>query len=82
MVIDTDDPLRAIESLPEPAEILTEETSGRSRQMFVRHLDAAMIAHLRERPGVTDVRTRVATLEEIFVAYTTQRQPSEIVGVS
>lgn len=78
VVVDTDDPLRAIESLPEPAEILTEETAGRSRQMFIRHLDAPMIAHLRGLPGVTDVRSRVATLEEIFVAYTSDRTPSEI----
>jgi ABC-2 type transport system ATP-binding protein len=73
VVIDTDDPLRAIAPPPEPAEVLTEETSGRSRQLFVRHLDQAMIRALRETPGVTEVRTRVATLEEIFVACTTDR---------
>jgi len=77
VVIDTDDPLRAVESLPPPAEVLTEETSGRSRQLFVRHLDVDMIAHLRSLPGVEDVRTRVATLEEIFVAYTGDSVPAE-----
>jgi ABC-2 type transport system ATP-binding protein len=77
VVIDTDDPLRAVESLPPPAEVLTEETLGRSRQLFVRHLDAGMIAHLRGLPGVDDVRTRVATLEEIFVAYTGDSMPAE-----
>lgn len=71
VVIDTDDPLRAIESLPEPAEVLTEEVLGRSRQLFVRHMTPQMIQTLRDSPGVMDVRTRVATLEEIFVACTT-----------
>ena len=71
LVIDTDDPLRAIAPPPEPAEVLMEETSGRSKQFFVRGLDPALIPTIREMPGVTDVRSRVATLEEIFVACTT-----------
>lgn len=70
VVIDTDDPLRAIEPFAAPAEILSEETSGRSRQMFVRHLNPQMLQVLRDTPGVSEVRTRVATLEEIFVACT------------
>ena len=57
---------------PSPAEVLSEETSGRSRQLFVRGLDETMIQSIRDTPGVTDVRTRVATLEEIFVACTTE----------
>lgn len=77
VVIDTDDPLRAIAPPPEPAEVLTEEVSGRSRQMFVRHLSPEMIQGLRDTPGVTEVRTRVATLEEIFVACTTDRKKAE-----
>jgi len=76
VVVDTDDPLRAVESLPAPAEVLTEETSGRSRQLFIRNLNAELIHHLRSRPGVSDVRTRVATLEEIFVAYTSEQTPA------
>ena len=80
MVIDTDDPLRAIEPPPEPAEILSEETSGRSRQMFVRNLDPSMIQRFRDAPGVTDVRTRVASLEEIFVACTSETVPAVAVG--
>lgn len=73
VVIDVDDPLRSIAPPPEPAEVLTEETSGRSRQLFVRHLSPEMIHAFRETPGVTEVRTRVATLEEIFVACTSHR---------
>ncbi|KAA5538751.1 ABC transporter ATP-binding protein [Roseiconus nitratireducens] len=74
VIIDTDDPLRAIAPPPEPAEVLTEETSGRSRQWFVRGLDPEMIQAWRSSPGVTDVRTRVASLEEIFVACTGELQ--------
>ena len=75
VVIDTDDPLRATPSFPEPAEVLTEETQGRSRQLFVRHMDNEMLHSLRDAPGVTDVRRRLATLEEIFVACTSNDQP-------
>lgn len=70
VIIDTDDPLRAISKLNEPAEILMEETQGRSRQMFVRNLENEMVDALKSTPGVTDVRCRLATLEEIFVACT------------
>nr|WP_233902951.1 ABC transporter ATP-binding protein [Stieleria maiorica] len=73
VVLDVDDPLRSIAPPPDPAEVLTEETSGRSRQWFVRHLTPEMVHGLRDTPGVTEVRTRVATLEEIFVACTTDR---------
>ncbi len=76
VIIDTDDPLRALPPPPQPAEVLTEETSGRSRQLFVRHLAPEMIQAIRDTPGVTDVRTRVATLEEIFVACTSSSTPS------
>lgn len=71
VVIDTDDPLRAIALPPEPAEVLMEGTSGRSLQWFVRHLTPEMVHSLQDTPGVTKVRTRIATLEEIFVACTT-----------
>ncbi|WP_436717644.1 ABC transporter ATP-binding protein [Roseiconus lacunae] len=71
VVIDTDDPLRAIAKLGEPAEILMEETQGRSRQLYIQNLDNGMIDALKSTPGVTDVRCRLATLEEIFVACTT-----------
>jgi ABC-2 type transport system ATP-binding protein len=74
VVIDVDDPLRAVPSFPEPAEVLSEASSGRSRQIFVRHAEPEMLAMLRDCPGVTEVRTRVANLEEIFVACTSDLQ--------
>jgi ABC-2 type transport system ATP-binding protein len=70
VVIDVDDPLRALPLFPSPAEILSEETAGAQRQVFVRNLDPEMVDQLRCIPGVIDVRHRVATLEEIFVACT------------
>ncbi len=70
VVIDVDDPLRAIAMLPPPAVILSEQTSGAQRQIFIRHLNPSMMDELRGTPGIIDVRHRVATLEEIFVACT------------
>ncbi|MFK8110952.1 MAG: ABC transporter ATP-binding protein [Rubripirellula sp.] len=70
VVVDVEDPLRALPPLPHPAEVLTEDYEGRQRQSFVQNLDPAMLALIRESPGVIDVRHRVATLEEIFVACT------------
>ena len=43
LVIDVDDPLRAVPPPPEPAEVLQEDTSGRSKQLFVRGLEPEMI---------------------------------------
>ncbi|MGB7346694.1 MAG: ABC transporter ATP-binding protein, partial [Pirellulaceae bacterium] len=75
VVVDVDDPLRALPMLSAPAEILSEETSGGQRQMFVRNLKPEMIGDLREAAGVISVRHRVATLEEVFVACTTDQLP-------
>ncbi|TWU42517.1 ABC transporter ATP-binding protein [Novipirellula artificiosorum] len=70
VVIDVEDPLRTLPPLPSPAEMLSEETEGRQRQWIVRHLDPSMVSMLREAAGVIDVRHRVATLEEVFIACT------------
>ena len=74
VIIDSDDPLRAIAPPPEPAEVLTEEVIGRSRQMFVRNITPEMLQAIRDAPGVAEVRSRVATLEEIFVACTSDKE--------
>lgn len=72
VVIDVEDPLRTLPPFPSPAEILSEETDGRQREIFVRDLEPAMLGAVRQWPGVIDVRHRVATLEEIFVASTSE----------
>jgi ABC-2 type transport system ATP-binding protein len=70
VVIDVEDPLRTLPPLPAPAQVLSEETDGRQRQIIVSNLRPGMLNALRESAGVIDVRQRVATLEEIFVACT------------
>ena len=70
LIIDVDDPLRAMPILSPPSTVLTEESAGGQRKLYVRDLHPASIANLREHPGVIDVRHRLATLEEIFVACT------------
>lgn len=68
--IDVDDPLRALPLLPTPSIVLAEETSGRQRQTVVRYLPPEAVNQIRQTEGVVDVHRRIATLEEIFVAYT------------
>ena len=77
LVIEVDDSLRALPALPSPAVTLSEETRGRSRQWLVRDLTPAMIDDLRSLDGVTQVHQRTATLEEIFVAYTSAACPPD-----
>ena len=70
LVIDVVDPLRALPTLPAPAQVLSEEIEGRQRLAIVRHLQPSMLESIRQMAGVIDVRHRVATLEEVFVACT------------
>jgi len=65
-----DDPLVALPVLPSPADVLTEETYGRLRRMVVRHYDSEMHDALTAHEGVTSVRERSLSLEEIFIACT------------
>lgn len=75
VIIDVDDPLRALPMLAGPAEVISEETSGPQRQMVVRNWKPGMIDELRDTPGIVDVRHRIASLEEIFVACTSGELP-------
>jgi len=70
ITISVDDPLVSLPILPEPAEVLSEETEGRQRRMIVRGFDDAMRHSLEARTGVLSVRSRPASLEELFVACT------------
>ena len=70
ITINVDDPLVSLPILPEPAEVLSEETEGRQRRMIVRGFDDAMRHSLEARTGVLSVRSRPASLEELFVACT------------
>jgi ABC-2 type transport system ATP-binding protein len=70
VVIDVEDPLRVLPPFPESVEVLSEQSEGRQRELILKDLDPAMLDSIRESPGVIDVRHRVATLEELFVAST------------
>lgn len=73
VVVDLDDPLRALPMFPEPAEVLSEDVEGRQRQFIVRDFRAELAVAIGALPGVIEVRHRAATLEELFVACTSDQ---------
>ncbi len=70
LMVSVNDPLQTLPSLPEPAEILSEETDGHHRRIIARHYDSAMHDLLLTHEGVLSVRQRPLSLEEIFIACT------------
>ncbi len=64
------DPLSALPELDAPAELLSEQNEGRQRRWMVRGFNGEHQAELEARPSVLSVRTRPATLDELFVACT------------
>ena len=62
------DPLTALPAIPAPGVVLREELEGRQRRLFVRNFLPAFQEELEGRPGVTGVRVRYATLDEVFMA--------------
>ena len=70
VTISLDDPLIALPRLSGNIEVLSEQASGRQRRMIVRGFDHAAKELLEARPGVLSVRSRPASLEEIFIACT------------
>jgi ABC-2 type transport system ATP-binding protein len=70
LTVSVDDPLVTLPALPEPAEILGEETDGHHRRIVARHYDSEMHDLLTAHGGVLAVRERALSLEEIFIACT------------
>lgn len=70
VTISLDDPLIALPRLHAGVEVLSEQSSGRQRRMFVRGFEQAAQEAIEARPGVIGVRCRPASLEEIFIACT------------
>ncbi len=68
VLVSQDDPLAALPPLPPPAVVLSYQGEGRQRRFIVRGLDQAGAQSLRSQPGVTEVKTRNANLEELFAA--------------
>ncbi len=70
VTISLDDPLIALPRLSNNIEVFSEQSSGRQRRMVVRGFDSVAQDALEARPGVIGLRTRPASLEEIFIACT------------
>lgn len=68
VLISLNDPLTALPAIPAPGVVLREELEGRQRRLFVRNFLPAFKEELEGRPGVTGVRVRNATLDEVFMA--------------
>ncbi len=72
------DPLAALPQLEPPADVFSEELEGRQRRWIVRNFSSEHQAMLESRPGVLSVRTKPATLEEMFVACTRGTPPRAV----
>jgi ABC-2 type transport system ATP-binding protein len=70
VTISLDDPLIALPRMAGNVEVLSEQSSGRQRRMVVRGFDHLAQESIESRSGVISVRSRPASLEEIFIACT------------
>lgn len=70
IVFTVEDPFIALPEFDAPTTTLMCQSDGRQRRMIVRHFNEAARELLADRPGVTNIRARSATLDELFVAYT------------
>ncbi len=64
------DPLAALPSLSAPAQVLSEQNEGRQRRWMVRNFSQKNLSEIEARSSVLSVRTRPASLDELFVACT------------
>jgi ABC-2 type transport system ATP-binding protein len=60
------DPLAELPQPAEPTQVLSEQVEGRQRRMIVRDMTDEVLKFWRTRPGVSNVQTRSATLDELF----------------
>lgn len=70
LTVSLDDPLVAIPSIDEPAEVMCDELLGRQRRLVVRNFTPEMHAVLASATGVVSIIERPLSLEEIFIACT------------
>ena len=68
VTISLDDPLVELPSLEPPAQVMSDQLEGRQRRLIVRGADEELLQQLRSRPGISGVRRRSATLDELFAA--------------
>lgn len=70
VTLSINDPLAALPLLSEPAEVLSEQKTGRQIRWVVRGWNDSLHQTVAGWPGVLGIRARPATLEEVFVACT------------
>ncbi|XZE46029.1 ABC transporter ATP-binding protein [Pirellulaceae bacterium SH467] len=70
VTLSVNDPLTTLPLLSEPAEVLSEQKTGRQIRWVVRGWNDTLQQAVAGWPGVLSVRSRPATLEEVFVACT------------
>lgn len=70
------DPLTALPVMQAPTQVLSEQIEGRQRRWITRNFGEEQQSELEALPGVLSVRTRPATLDELFVACTRGEAPS------
>ena len=75
------DPLAVLPEIDAPAELLSEQKSGRQVRWIVRDENGAIEKTIEDWPGVHSVRARPASLEELFVACT-RGEASQSVNVN
>ena len=75
------DPLAALPEIRGSAEVLSEQRMGRQLRWVVRGFDPTHERAILAWPGVQSVRSRPATLEELFVACTRGIAPETIESV-
>ncbi len=70
VTISLEDPLMVLPSLDGISEVISEQSEGRQRRWIVRGFHEDARQQLESRVGVIAVRSRPATLDEVFVACT------------
>ena len=76
VTISCNDPLVTLPNLSSQMNVLREESDGRQHRWFVENLTPEAISILEKSFGVVSVRSRPATLEELFIACTRGTSPA------
>lgn len=71
------DPLTTLPTLESPAEVISEQTQGRQRQWIVRNFNERHEQEIQNHPGVVSLRSRAASLDELFIACTRGTVPEQ-----
>lgn len=75
LTITLSDSITALPIPAPPVQVLSESAEGRQRRWMVRNFGPEQVSELERRPGVVAVRSRRASLEELFIACTRGQPP-------